>query len=520
MGKNLLRIICAVLCITQLMGLPCAAAEAGKKSDELTTDANAATGTGSTETEASSEGDEINGTASANDGILNGFEFDQVSGDGFTVGIPTGSNWYNREYLNRDIGELFRDEYSSEDAAYIVEGRLYLMENLIEAGYAEDPEKAREIFPRFLDLESDPKAENVQSEIVDIDDHPAHLSACEYYDNGTFYAHMGMIWYPRNNRLLRIRVFSVPQGGGAEETKKVTMADLKLLASKIMYNEDKAPLSAKNAVITITAKDDPTAVTAGKTLQFTAEFADTEQINKKAKNDGISWSAAKAETGEEVPAVSISDKGQLKIGKALDAPVPLEVKATSKIFGTEATYRVTAMPVINSLTVEPDELFFYTGTDTPRTVKVTLDPPVGTEGVTWTASREGIIGMTDNGDGTVSIRPLAAGKITVDVKASGGRKARLTVNVADPVTALTLTAKGAAKPGASVKVSAATEPKNPANKALEWSLNVDEDIAAINDKGQIRISREAPQGTKITVTCKALGAPEPVTATLDLVVGE
>ena len=145
MGKNLLRIICAVLCITQLMGLPCAAAEAGKKSDELTTDANAATGTGSTETEASSEGDEINGTASANDGILNGFEFDQVSGDGFTVGIPTGSNWFNREYLNRDIGELFRDEYSSEDAAYIVEGRLYLMENLIEAGYAEDPEKVKEI---------------------------------------------------------------------------------------------------------------------------------------------------------------------------------------------------------------------------------------------------------------------------------------------------------------------------------------------------------------------------------------
>lgn len=496
MKKNLLRMICALLCFALLTGVLGAAAAAGKNSDEN------------------------GGMVFTDDGILSGFEFGQVSGDGFTVGIPSGDNWYSREYLDKNIGELFRDEYSSEDAAYIVDGRFYLMNSVVEAGYAEDPEKAREIFPRFLNTASDPKAKNYEEEILDIDGHPAHLSAYEYYDNGAFYAHIGMIWYPRNNRLLRIRVFSVPQGGGAEETGKVTMTDLELLASKILYDEDKAPLSAKNAGITITARDNPKAITAGKNIQFTAEFADAEQINKKAKNDRISWSVAKAETGEEVPAASISGKGQLKINKALDAPAQLEVKATSTIFGTEGTYRVTAMPVINALTVEPAELFFYTGTDTPQTVKVTLDPPVGTEGVSWTANREGIIEITDNGDGTLSIRPLAAGKINVDVKESGGKKAKLTVNVADPVTALTLTAKGVAKPGASVTVRAATEPKNHANRALEWSLNVGGEIAVINDKGLVRIAKEALPGTKITVTCRALGAPEPVTAALDLTVGE
>ena len=115
---------------------------------------------------------------------------------------------------------------------------------------------------------------------------------------------------------------------------------------------------------------------------------------------------------------------------------------------------------------------------------------------------------------------MAAGKISIDVKEPGGKQAKLAVNVGEPVTALTLTAKGAAKPGGNVTVSAATEPKNPGNKTLEWALNVGEDIAVINDKGQVKISKEAPLGTKITVTCKALGAPEPVAATIDLEVVE
>ena len=48
--------------------------------------------------------------------------------------------------------------------------------------------------------------------------------------------------------------------------------------------------------------------------------------------------------------------------------------------------------------------------------------------------------------------------------------------------------------------------------AVQWSLDVGEDIATINEKGQLTISKTAPSGTKITVTCTALGAPTPVTA--------
>ena len=54
---------------------------------------------------------------------------------------------------------------------------------------------------------------------------------------------------------------------------------------------------------------------------------------------------------------------------------------------------------------------------------------------------------------------------------------------------------------------------------MEWSLDVGEDIATV-DKGKVKISKDAPAGTVITVTCTALGVPEPVTATAQITVEE
>ena len=47
---------------------------------------------------------------------------------------------------------------------------------------------------------------------------------------------------------------------------------------------------------------------------------------------------------------------------------------------------------------------------------------------------------------------------------------------------------------------------------------MDETVATVNQKGQVKIAKTAASGTVITVTCKALGAPEPVAATLALTV--
>ena len=62
-------------------------------------------------------------------------------------------------------------------------------------------------------------------------------------------------------------------------------------------------------------------------------------------------------------------------------------------------------------------------------------------------------------------------------------------------------------------------PKQAGNKNVEWSLDVGEDIATVS-KGKVKIAKDAPVGTVITVTCTALGAPEPVVRTVQIEVTE
>ena len=75
-----------------------------------------------------------------------------------------------------------------------------------------------------------------------------------------------------------------------------------------------------------------------------------------------------------------------------------------------------------------------------------------------------------------------------------------------------LAVKGKVKVGGKVNIAATLFPKNVGNKAVQWSLDVGEDIATINEKGQLTIGKKVSSGIKITVTCTALGAPSPVTA--------
>jgi len=105
-----------------------------------------------------------------------------------------------------------------------------------------------------------------------------------------------------------------------------------------------------------------------------------------------------------------------------------------------------------------------------------------------------------------------AGKTTITVKEPGGKNAKLTVNVVAPVESIELAVKGKVKVGGKVNIAETLFPKNVGNKAVQWSLDVGEDIATINEKGQLTIGKEVVSGTKITVTCMALGAPAPVTA--------
>ena len=243
--------------------------------------------------------------------------------------------------------------------------------------------------------------------------------------------------------------------------------------------------------------------------------------SKKNKNDAVTWMVVGAENGAEVPGVTISDKGQLKVDKALGAPVNLIVKATSPIFKTETEYRLSAIPIITNILLDPAEVFFYTGTEAEQTVKATLEPDtVPATGITWKAQKDGIVEIKANDDGTAMIKPVAAGKTTITVAEPSGKKVRMNASVVAPVEQVELKISGKQIPGGKVNVKETLIPKNVGNKKVEWSLNVGENVATINEKGQITISKEATPGTKIIITCKAVGAPEPVVATAEFEVTE
>ena len=122
-------------------------------------------------------------------------------------------------------------------------------------------------------------------------------------------------------------------------------------------------------------------------------------------------------------------------------------------------------------------------------------------------------------DGTALVRPLAAGKTTVAVKEPGGKNASLKISVTEPVAGLELSVSGKQKPGGTVTVKAAVTPKNAGNKQLEWALDVGEDVATVQN-GKVKIAKGVPAGTVITVTCTAVGAPEPVVQTVQITVEE
>ena len=436
-----------------------------------------------------------------------GAEFKPVQSQGFLVPAPSGAGW-NYSQTDRESDILIgHGENLTMDAKWF----------LPDDGFAENPDIAIKEIQYRLDSFTNKANKDVQTEVIQIDSHPAGLATFSTQDSYLYHYNVGELIYIRNNRYLQIRVYS--QDYNPEKLRQVTMDDLKVLAYRLGYDPENAPFTAEKATLRITAKDGTEVITEGKTLQMTAAFDDTETVNKKAKNDGVAWSVVQTETGEPVSGVTISDKGVLKVNKGLEAPVDLTVKAVSVVFGTEAVLQVKAIPVVKGIRTEPAELFFYTGTEDSAVLRAVLDPEtVPPAGLTWTAAKKDIAEVTPAEDGTATVRPLKDGKTTITVKEPGGKSAKVNVSVVAPVEAIELTVKGSVKPGATVTVSAALQPKNAGNKNVEWSLDVAEDIATINTKGQVKISKEAASGTKITVTCTALGAPEPVAASAEIVI--
>ena len=442
-------------------------------------------------------------------GILDDISFiPGFANEGFTVPVPEDQNRFAGEAGSE--GSLVYLEKEPANGARI--GLTYTYSQFLdfwgEMGYAEENYRA---------LEESLSDEILEKEIISLQEHPAFL-AVYTEDNRS----EGVILYARNNWLLSITVISSPEEGTApEKLPRVAMKDLKKLAEQIVYDPAKASITAADGALTVTAQNGLQVLPGGKKLQFTATFANPARVNKKAKNNTVMWSAVDTATGQPAENVTISAKGKLTVSKKLLEAMDIEVTASSPIFHSSAKYPLRVVPTLEGIRVNPQELTFYEGEDRRGELEAVLMPAtVPRTGMTWQDKPSGVVEISPTEDGSASVRPLKAGRTVITVSEPNGKKAKVRVSVLVPVESLELTVRGKPRPGKSVNITAGITPKNAGNKAVEWSIDASDDTAVINAKGRLKISKTAKPGTVITVTCKAVGAPEPVIAEKEITVEE
>ena len=370
----------------------------------------------------------------------------------------------------------------------------------------------------FLDL--------MQEETVELEGHPALLCLFRMVEDDDYCAGiLGSVLYARNDTVVLVSFISFSGEDG------VSMDDLRAVARLIRYDGNNVEMTAGDGEFTIRAEDGNPVAYAGKSKALIADFACPDQVDRKiatisddprvTRQDYIRWSVLDAETKEPVSGISVNDHGVVMADKHLGDVRMVEVTAESTIFHTKTAMSLTVIPAVSGISADRDELYLYAGTDASETICVRLEPEtVPPVGIVWKAWKSGIVDISAGDDGTAVIRPVAPGKTAVILTEPGGKSAHLNVSVVVPVEQVELTLTGRPFPGGRLAVNPTLIPKNAGRKELEWSLNVDESIASVSKKGLVTISRDAVAGTKIVVTCKALGAPEPVVSTIGFEVGE
>lgn len=430
-----------------------------------------------------------------------GYVFNRITDDaaGFRYGKLQNRYGYGASYYDPETGNI------RLNITYIIYTSGSFRENPEDALAYYNSEKFQSIYSEgTISAQGD----------LEFDGHPARYILMTYPMSDGTTASVGVLAYARNDDYLLFTVQSYVDNPG-ETPAPVTLSDLNIVSAGLTYDDSALEITQADGTITINCKEGAQAVTAGKKLNFSAVFSKPE-ITYNTDLNAISWSVVDAETGEPSADVTITDKGVLTAGKNISSILKVKVVAFSDMFHSRSEYDLTVMPVIKKVILEPAEIFLYEGSDAEVTVTAKLDPDITPIGLTWTTKKEGVVEAKVNEDGTAVFKAVAAGKIQYTVKEPGGKTATLKVNVVPPVTALTLSYKGKASPGKTVTITPIFEPKKPGNSAVEWSVNVGEDVATISNKGALKISKDAAPGTVITVTCKALGAPEPVVMTIDV----
>ena len=429
-----------------------------------------------------------------------GLSIPVFTGEGWTEVPVTGYYFYQTKHAEGYIFIQSINEVEQYDLAYGTEPviRSYFSRLAINYG-----DRTGRLIAQITDQEDFPVL------LLGEDDESPH-----FFRTGSLVAYR----YFRGKKEWKMTLGIFPEIGTANssgESPTIKADDLLQIAGMFSYDEADSEVGLK-----VSTKGGQTTMICGKKLQAVATFNNEGLVNKKEKNDGVLWSV-RDENGNTPDGVAIDKKGVLSADpKKVQDVLNLTVQARSEAYLTRDTIQVRVVPRTEKIAADPAEVFFYVGTPASQTLRAVLAPAtVPADQLSWSIAKEGLVNLQAGEDGTAVVATSAEqkGKTAVTLKEAGGKSVKINVSVVDPVTDLELTAKGTPKQGGTVTIQAGLLPKNAGNKALEWSLDVDESIATVNAKGQVKIAKNAPQGTKITVTCKALGAPEPIVRTLEIV---
>lgn len=428
--------------------------------------------------------------------------------NGFLVPVPAGAGWNTTVSPERDNGWIYRTYGTGENgSALILEARTDSTGNV----FREDDLAAMRYYDSFS---FNSNARNLRSEDVRIDGHTARLYTYTTQDKSGKLYRIGEVIYTRNNTTLTMTLYASKDGAGESALSPVTMEDMKRIAAEIHYDEAQASIRQADTALSAVPEDGIGIVSAGKRIQMTASFANPEAVSGQNGNAGVLWEILDPSTGTASEDASVDRDGVVTVRENLEAETEVEVRAVSEVFGTRASCRLTLIPASRRLSVVPADSFYYVGTDLPVRLQAEIEPEtVPLRGLVWSTSLPEISEVVPGEDGSAAVSFTdSPQELTVTVRDPGGRKAKSVVHIVNPVTGLEISSRGNAKPGRSMTFRAVPEPKYNIDSRFEWSLNVGEEVAVIGKDGVLTVSKNAQPGTVITVTCKALGAPEPLIA--------
>ena len=445
------------------------------------------------------------------DGVLSGYTFSDAHESGFHIPLPQGDIWNGSSA--QGFRGLFAEATGTDSKSNILTYQAFC-QSLNE--FAENDEEAE----RYYDSLAVSHLRNVVMDRVQIDGHPARLITFSYDDSeGLFQANGGILLYAREMRLLQIRVYAERENRRERKTPRITLADLRHLAEMIRFVPEEAPIRLADVQISIVTDRDRVAIPAAGKLQLTAQYGNASIAESIRPNDVIDWSVTDMETGGISDLVSISEKGLLTAVKDIPWMRTIRVTASSQNWKTTAYRDLTVMPSATSISVQPSSLTFFAGETRSENLIAMLEPDyLPALDISWSVNKKDLIEIEDHGNGVATVRPLSVGKGTMTVKEPGGKSFAVSVTVLRPVTELAISRKGQTYPGSTLIYSVKLTPYNPGDRTVTWAVDVGEEIASITQRGHLKISKDAPEGTVIHVTCTSNCAIEPVVVTDEVIV--